>query len=493
MRIPVILAADMDAPPHVSEADLAATPPAVLALLLWQSEQIAILTARVAELEDKLARLQVKTPANSSKPPSSTHPHDKPPPKDSGKDDKDKPKRQRGGQPGHDKHERPLLPSNECARVVEIRPDECRKCGKALAGTDPAPLRHQVWELPEIQPIVTEYQQHRLVCSCGCSTCGKLPEGVPTGQAGPRLIAFAAVLMACFRQSKRRAAMFMSTILNQPASPAWMVSLQNRAAEAVQPAYDELAAQLPQQKTLNIDESPTKQATSKAWVWTFVAASFTFFACRTSRAADVLKELLGAAYDGIVGCDRARMYWCLGPGGKGRLQWCWAHLKRDFQALIDGPCRTGKRLGHDLMRPTKAMFALWQKVRDGTLSHRAFRRRMKPIRAKIDALLLRGHFNALTHGFCKELVDHQAHLWTFVDVEGIEPTNNAAERALRHAVIWRKLSFGTQSANGSRFVERLLTVVETCRRQNRNAFAWLAEAVQSHLERRSATSLLPTR
>jgi transposase len=477
----------MDALPHVSEADLAATPSSVLALLRAQADAIARLTARVAELEDKLARLQGKTPANSSKPPSSTHPHDKPPPKEP---DKDKPKRNRGGQPGHDKHERPLIPSDQCAKVVPVLPTECRKCGKALAGIDPEPLRHQVWDLPEIKPIVTEYQQHRLVCSCGCSTCGPLPKGVPTGQAGPRLIAFAALLMACFRQSKRRAALFMSTILNQPASPGWMVSLQNRAAEAVKPAYDELAEQLPKQETLNIDESPTKQGTSKAWVWTFVAAHFTFFACRTSRAADVLKELLGHAYDGIVGCDRARMYWCL-AGGLGRLQWCWAHLKRDFQALIDSPCNTSKRLGHDLMRPTKEMFALWQNVRDGTLSHRAFQRRMKPIRAKIDALLLRGYFSAPTYGFCKELVEHKAHLWTFVDIAGIQPTNNAAEQALRHAVIWRKLSFGTQSASGSRFVERLLTVVETCRRQKRNTFAWLTDTVQSHLEHRPTPSLLP--
>lgn len=466
----------MDAVPPLSVDDLAATPPVVLAFLRWQGEQIVRLTARLEQLQAKLG----VTPANSSKPPSSTHPHDKP------LSDKPRSKRKRGGQPDHDKHERPLIPSDECATVLPVVPRRCRRRGKALTGVDPQPLRHQVWELPHIKPIVTEYQRHRLLCTCACSTRGDLPPGVPTGQAGPRLMAFAALLMACFRQSKRRAALFMSTILNQPASPAWMVLLQNRAAAAVQPAYDELAAQLPQQDSMNIDESPTKQGTSKAWIWTFVAASFTFFACRTSRAADILKELLGGAYAGIIGCDRARMYWSMG-----RLQWCWAHLKRDFQALIDSPCHTAKRLGHDLMRPTKEMFALWQKVRDGTLSHRAFRRRMKPIRTQIDALLLRGYFNARTDGFCKELVEHKDHLGTFVDVEGIQPTNNAAEQALRHAVIGRKLSFGTQSAAGSRFVERLLTVVETCRRQKRNTFAWLATAVQSHLSRQPAPSLLP--
>ena len=293
--------------------------------------------------------------------------------------------------------------------------------------------------------------------------------------------------MACFRQSKRRAAQFLSLILNQPASAGWMVLLQNRAAEAVKPAYDELAEQLAEQAVMNIDESPTKEGQAKAWVWTFVAVSFTFFACRTSRAADVLKDLLGASYRGIIHCDRARMYWCFG-----RLQWCWAHLKRDFQALIDSPCGTKKRLGHDLMKPTKELFALWKKVRDGTISRRTFQRRMRPIRQRVDALLLRGYYNALTHGFCKELVEHGEHLWTFLDVEGVQPTNNAAEQALRHAVIWRKLSFGTQSPSGSQFVERMLTVIETCRRQRRNVYSWLVETVQAQFNQQSAPSLMST-
>jgi len=463
----------MDASPFVSEADLAATPAAVLALLRH-------LTARVAKLEAELAKFKggKATPANSSKPPSTTHPHDKPP------SSKAKSGRQHGGQPGHEKHERPLLSPEQCQQVISVIPPACRRCGRKLSGVDPEPLRHQVWELPEIKPIVIEYQRHRLVCSCGQSTCGELPQGVPTGQAGPRLIAFAALLMACFRQSKRRAALFMSTILNQPASPGWLVNLQNRAAEAVKPAYDELARALPHETAPHIDESPTKEGPTKAWVWTFVASTFTFFACRTSRGAEVLKELLTDAFSGIIHCDRARMYWTCG-----RLQWCWAHLKRDFQALIDSPCHTNKRLGRDLMRPTKEWFALWKRVRDGTLTVTTFRRRMQPIRREIDSLLLRGYFNPLTHGFCKELVEHQENLWTFLDVEGVEPTNNAAERSLRHAVIWRKLSFGTQSNGGSRFVERLLTVIETCRRQSQNAFAWLVTAVEAQLAGKPAPSL----
>jgi transposase len=465
----------MDAPPKVSPDTLASLPAEVVVLIAWQAEQIRILSARVAELEAKLG----KDSTNSSKPPSASHPHDKTPPRQS------KSKRPRGAQTGHKKHERALIPTSECQEVVPCIPRACRRCGRELRGLDAEPLRHQVWELPEIKPVVTEYQQHRLLCSCGRSTCGELPVGVPTGQAGPRLIAFVALLMACFRQSKRRAAYFLGTILNQPGSPGWMVSLQNRAAEAVQPAYQELAEQLSGQGTMHIDESPTKEGRAKAWVWTFVAATFTVFACRLSRGAEVVQQLLGKTCKAVIHCDRARMYWSFG-----RLQWCWAHLKRDFQALIDSPCSVKKRLGHDLMRPTKKMFALWQKVRDGTLSRRAFRRRMKPIRAQIDGYLLRGYWNERTHGFCKELYDYRDRLWTFVDVKGVEPTNNAAEQALRHAVIWRKLSFGTQSASGSRFVERMLTVIETCRRQKRNAFAWLAETVAAHQQGLLTPSLL---
>jgi transposase len=466
----------------VRDEMMASWPPearAVVRLLLARNAQ---LEARVVELEARVAELEsrfTKTSQNSSLPPSAGHPHAKP-----GRKSR-RSERTRGGQPGHPKAERTIIPTEQCQAVVPCVPTECRKCGRELAGVDPDPHRHQVWELPEIQPTVTEYQQHTLECPCGCTTRGVLPAGVPTGQAGPRLIAFAGLLMACFRQSKRRAAQFLSTILNQPASAAWMVLLQTRCAEAVKPAYDDLASQLPKQEILNIDESPTKEGPAPAWVWTFVARTFTLFACRPSRAGEVVKSLLGESYAGVIHCDRARMYWQFG-----RLQWCWAHLKRDFQSWIDHPCPTKQRLGRDLMRPTLALFALWKRVRDGTLPRAQFQKDVPPIRAAIDALLQRGYFNPLTAGVGTELWERRNHLWTFVDVEGVEPTNNAAERALRHAVIWRKLSFGTQSAKGSRFVERMLTVIETCRRQNRNAYDWLTAAVRAKLGGRPTPDLL---
>jgi transposase len=170
----------MDAPQPLSPDVLAALPPTVAAFLQWQTEQLRVLTARVAELEARLG----KDSTNSSLPPSATHPHAKPP------RPKSQARRPPGGQPGHAKHERALIPTEQCQEVVPCVPTQCRRRGRPLTGADPEPIRHQVWELPDIQPIVREYQQHRLVCSCGCSTRGPLPSGIPAGQAGPRLIAF---------------------------------------------------------------------------------------------------------------------------------------------------------------------------------------------------------------------------------------------------------------------------------------------------------------
>ena len=190
--------------PPITSEQLAALPPEFQTLLRavvdHYEPQIIELKAEVAELKAEIARLK-KTPRNSSLPPSSQHPHAKPTPK------KPKSKKRRGGQPGHAKHERPLLPSDACDEVQTIKPSECRRCGTKLIGSDPEPWRHQVWELPQIKPLVIEYQQHRLTCACcGEQTCAALPPGVPVGQSGPRLIAFTVLLMAYFRQSKRRTA-----------------------------------------------------------------------------------------------------------------------------------------------------------------------------------------------------------------------------------------------------------------------------------------------
>lgn len=471
----------------LSEDLIARQPPEAQRIIRDLLAHIASLTERLGQVQAALEQLQQRpgaNPQNSSVPPSSVHPHARPAPK------RPKGRRKPGGQHGHPRHTRPLIPTEQCDQVVPLLPAACRRCGRALSGADPEPLRHQVYELPEIKPLVIEYQRHRLGCPC-CreTTCAALPEGVSCAQAGPRLVAFTATLMAHYRQSKRRTASFLGTVFGIPACPGWVIKLQHLAAAALATPYQELARALPSQPVLGLDESPTRQGTHKAWLWTFVAAAFTVFAYRLSRGADVPRGLLGAGFTGVAVCDRAKMYWSVG----GRLQWCWAHLRRDVQALIDHRDGVVKRLGHDLMRPTRRLFALWAKCRDGTLSRAAWVEAMKPVRQEVDSLLLRGMFSRSKRlrGMCRELYTHRHRLWTFVEVEGVEPTNNASERSLRHAVIWRKLSFGTQSARGSEFVERMLTVIETARQQKRDVLAYLSHAVRCHFAHQTPPSLLP--
>ena len=387
--------------------------PAVRAFVQALLTRIAALEARVEELQ---RQAKGKTPQNSSLPPSTQHPHAKPP----------------------------------------------RKKGKS--------------------------KRHRLVCRCsGETSCAELPAGVPQGQSGPRLMAFTALLMAYYRQSKRRTAEFLSTLLGQPCCASLTVKIQKQVTAAVRPSYEALAAELPKQAQLSIDETGTKEAGGKAWLWTFVAQAFTVFAVRATREATALTKFLGEQFAGIVNCDRAKMYWFLGS-----LQWCWAHLKRDFQGMIDSGNPQAKYLGYRLRHATCELFEHWADYRAGKISRAALVRRMGPVRRKVERLLLRGTQcgHADTRGTCRELYAHRQWLWTFLRHEGIEPTNNAGERSLRHAVIWRKLSFGTQSASGSRFVETMLTVVETCRQQRRNAFSFLTAAIEAHLAHQPAPSLL---
>ena len=469
---------DMERIESIPQATWDIIPPEAQAVV---AAVFAALEARIAALEAKLAEAP-KTPRNSSRPPSSEHPHARPTANRAAS------KKRRGGQSGHTRHQRDLIPPEQCAEVVPLHPEACRRCGEALQGDDPAPVRHQVWDVPPIRPIVTEYQRHRRTCpGCGVTTCAPLPAGVPVGTAGHRLTALTALLMGACRQSKRRVAWFLQQVLGQPCSTGWVVKLQQQAAAALEPVHRELTAALTTQPVLGIDETPSREAQNKAWLWAFVARRFTVYEIRPTRKATILAERLTADFAGVVNCDRARMYAFL-P----RVQGCWAHLTRDFQALIDHDDGRVKRLGHDLMRPTRELFRLWARHRDGTLDRPTWVRSMVAIRTRVEFLLLRGRFSGHRRlmGMCKDLYHHRDRLWTFVESEAVEPTNNASERALRPAVIWRKLSFGTQSGEGSRFVERILTTVETCRQQGRDVLAFVTDAVQAHHAHQPAPSLL---
>lgn len=399
--------------------------------------------------------------------------------------------KRRGGQPGHKRAERELVPVEKCREVVLCQPTVCRGCGEKLSGIDEAPLRHQVTDIPEIEPFIIEYQRHRLTCECcGVTTCGALPEGVPTGMTGMRLVSLATMLMVLFRQSKRRVSLFCETALGVKVSPGLVVKWQALATTATRSAYDELAKQLPSERSVNVDETPTKQTNSNAWIWTAVTKTYTVFAVRLTKARSVITELLGAAYCGTIGSDRAKMYDCFE-----RHQWCWAHLKRDFETLAQSPHRGAKRIGTKLREFTRDLFHNWHRARDGTIGRRTFLKHHHRLYAEFHETFDAGTRSSdrATSGLCTNLFHGFENLWPFANDPQlqIEPTNNAAERALRHPVIWKQLSFGTQSASGSRFVETLLSVVETCRQQGRDVLQFLHKSLTATLNGQPGPSLLP--
>jgi transposase len=437
------------------------------------------LEKRIAELEERLNT----NSTNSSRPPSSDPPSVKrrPPAPPSG--------RKRGGQPGHRRIARPLVSPERVRQVIECRPPQCRWCGQELHGVDANPLRHQVAEVPPVHPTVDEYRLHRLTCArCGTSTCATLPPGVPSGAFGPRLRAVLNVLAGAYRLGKRPIRQLASDLFGLSVSLGMVCRLERQSAVELEAPVEELRQYARGVAPAHIDETSWKQGRDKAWLWVAVTRLATVFTIATSRGADVAKDILGPDRRKVVISDRFKSYaWIK------RRQFCWAHLNRDFQAMID---RGGEaaEVGGALLGHTKRLFDWWHRVRDGTMARATFRAHVATLRSSFRDDLRRGMGCgcAKTAGTCRELLAGETHLWTFVRVEGIEPTNNDAERALRHGVIYRKASGGTDSEAGSRFVERMLTVVATCRQQDINVLDYLTRCYQAHLDGRPIPSAIST-
>lgn len=475
----------------LTEEVIARQPPEAQAIIRALMAQVELQQKRIEQLESEVKELraevrQLRRRLGDPDPPTASPGHETPAQEAKRARKTPTKKRKRGGQKGHKRHQRTLVPIENCDDVYSLHPTECRRCGKQLAGDDPEPIRHQVFELPEIRLHVTEYQRHRLHCECcGITTCAELPDGVPTGQSGPRLVMFVALLMAMFRQSKSRVSLFCETLLGHHMSPGLVVKLQNQATSSLRPCYDELASKLPEQNVVYADETGTRQQNNNAWIWTTVASKFTVFTVRLTKAASVIKELLGETFPGVVVSDRAKTYHWVS-----RHQWCWAHLKRDFEKMSDREGEAGK-IGQRLLDATHKLFHYCHRIRDGTISPRGFYRQISILRAEAESALAAGRVCAdqSTAATCRELHDRFENLWVFQYHDGVEPTNNTAERSLRHAVIWKQLSFGTQSDAGSRFVETMLTIIETCRQQKRNLFQFLCESHDAYMAGKTTPSL----
>ncbi len=451
------------------------------ALTLRLTKQLEVALGRIVELEAKVAQLS-RNSTNSSKPPSSDPPGVDRPQKKPGK-------RSRGGQPGHRPNQRQLLPPEKVTNVVGLVPETCNHCGCALHGCDPAPLRHQVVELPPVTPIVTEYQRHALEFeACGAITRAELPIGVPVGMVGPRLSALVAVLTAKYRLSKRSAREFLRDVLGVGLSLGSVSNTEQQVSAAIAVPVEQAREHVHQASEVNADETSWREGLKKAWLWVAATASVTVFLIATSRSAAVAKELLGESFSGILTTDRWSAYnWV----NVARRQICWSHLLRDFQSWVDGG-GDGKRVGLAMLAEARRMFRWWHRVRDGTMSREKFVRKMRTVQLKVATLLTEASAckTPRVQGMAKEMLKLEWAFWTFIDTPGVEPTNNFGERQVRHAVLYRKGCFGTDSEAGSRFVERMLTVVATLRQQERNVLEFLAEACIARLNGSAPPSLL---
>jgi len=429
---------------------------------LWNtvpSDAQAAILAVLDSLQKRIAELEYRlnlNSTNSSKPPSSDPPAVKlkrrPPVPPSG--------RKRGGQPGHKRHTRALVPPEQIRDTFEVKPSHCQGCGSTLRGDDPDPVRHQVAEIPPVRPDVDEYRLHRLACSCcGLVTRAELPPGVPTGPFGPRLRAILAMFAGSYRLAKRPIRQLASDLFGLDISLGMISKLERRAAETLEPVVAEMAAAVIAAPSAHIDETSWAEANEKAWLWVGQTEELTIFKVADNRGADVARSILGTDREKVVISDRFPSYdWIE------QHQYCWSHVRRDFQAMIDRRDE-GAVIGSELLGSSGRLFHWWHKYRDGEMAWSTFLGYARPIRWGVRQALGRGAScdSDKTAATCRMLLNGEEHLWTFLRVCGIEPTNNAAERALRHAVLWRKSSGGTASEWGSRFVERVLSVAATCR------------------------------
>jgi transposase len=445
--------------------------PASLSAELWDqlpqtlrpgiASAFAALEARLAELERRLGL----NSTNSSKPPSSDGPEVKrsSPKKKSGK--------KRGGQPRHKKHQRAILPPTN---VIDRKPPCCAGCGNALAGTDPSPELFQHIEIPPIKPIVTHYMLHELTCRCGTTTKGALPENV-VHHDGPGVHALVTHLLVACRQSRRMVCTLMKDVFGVPMSAGHVCKIQNRATKLFAPVLHEIREAI-KSRDLNVDETGFKEKSKRKWLWVAKAKDCAAYLLG-NRGHATFEELVGKDFGKVCTTDRLKTYNYIHHTLH---QFCWAHLLRDFQAMVDRG-NAGSPIGETLLKLAKAMFGLWFKVRDGTMDRERFRREVQPIRGEILQALSDGQFAgcAKTAACCAQLFEDEEKMWTFLDHDGVEPTNNAAERALRCAAIWRKLCFGTQSESGSRFVESALTIWQTCKLQGKNAYIYLRDSFEA--------------
>jgi hypothetical protein len=453
---------------------------------------------QIADLERKLG-LRQQNSATSSKPPSSDGLAGK---QRSRCSHRKKSGRKAGGQPGHRGHWRGLVPIERVNEILPLYPVQCRHCEKPFTLRDRTgaaqgrPQRHQVTELPKIEAHITEYQCHPLECSgCGRTTQAALPDEVK-GNFGPALTALIAYQTVVCRMPRRVVLESLEQVLNIPLSLGSVQKVWEEASDAVAAPYAELARRLPEEPVLNSDETGYRTNGEKRWLWALVAPGFVFYKIALTRGAEVLVQLLGAVFAGILCSDRCPTYL---KYHKGEGQLCWAHFKRNILGVLEiGKTTDAERFCRDALALHARLFRLWHRFRAGPdakygpMTRQQLIQKSIPLEKKFCALAERylDSEDKDVRNLATALLVHFDRFFKFLEKDGVEPTNNSAERALRCAVQWRKISFGSRSPEGEVAVARLLTVIRTCHMQNRRPLDYLTAAIRSHRKTLPYPSLL---
>ncbi|MBI2424657.1 MAG: IS66 family transposase [Candidatus Hydrogenedentes bacterium] len=461
--------------------------PAVKELILSLLEANKALRARVDALEERLRT----NSTNSSKPPSSDPPG-------VARRRKGRSKRRRGGQKGHPGHFRELLPVEQVDRLEAYYPTRCECCGRGL---DPVPegppIRHQVSELPPPRVEVTEHQRHHVRCpDCQHVSTAPHPNGVPTGVVGPRLMAVDALLTTRFRMSRRDCELFNELVFGMKCALGTVTRVEVTVSQAVAPAVEEVAQYVQQCPVLGMDETPWKETSKKAYLWNANTPEVAFYKIAAHRDTATAKKIVGDDFGGALITDRLPSY---DFQEDKKRQHCLSHLDRDFEKIAE---RGGESqmIGEWGQRELDNTFALHHRFKRNEIDRGQMQQELGPIRARMGRLLRRGECldhdgqeekHRKTARTCAKIRKKFDCLWVFAYVEGVEPTNNSSERAVRPGVRLRRVSFGSQSKAGSRYVERMLTVVETCRRQGRNVLTFVVGCVEALLNDTQGPSLLP--
>ncbi len=445
--------------------------------------EVQELKALVLELTERLQ----KNSSNSSKPPSSDSPFQQ------SKQSKPKSDRKPGGQPGHQGCTRKPFPKEMVTDIQIHLPLKCGECGHELpkrpGKRDPKPQVRQVVEIPPLKPEITEHQVEGRSCpSCGKVTWGAMPETV-WGSFGPRLAGLIGFWSGRCQMSKRVIQEVLEGLLGVRMALGSLSAKEREVSEALREPWVEAKEAVRQAAVKNADETGWYLRGDLKWLWIGTTPKVAVFQVQEHRDQEAMKELLGEEPQGMVGSDRFGAYT---PIPLEQRQLCWAHLKRDWQGLVDSGTPKGIRIGKGCLRVLQKVFEEWGRYGAGKIGRKGLRRRMEPLKARLKRWLKRGREGPTdeTSRVCARVMKLYEAYWTFVRMEGVEPTNNMAERDLRTAVLWRKRSYGNRSPEGCRFTERILTAVQTLRKQKRNVLDYLDEAVTALRTGRDAPSLL---